>query len=362
MKPNNTLISTLDGCAQPWVKMSADRAIQLVRRAVDDGRLPGASLGVVHPSGEVIAHCWGLAQREPHHEPLELDTFFDLASLTKVLFTVPEVLRAVEDGLTDLDDPIKTVLPELSWMRPTGLGGKTLRELLTHSAGLPAWAPIYTWGESPNTLKHRVLQEAWPLGDYVYSDIGFMLLGVILERLRGRALRDFPLPVGLTFSPEKEQAAATERCPWRGRVLRGEVDDENASALGGVAGHAGLFGTLHGVMNAARGLLNGTSLSPAALAELQQPHSPTRVLGWQRKHVGWSGGSLCSTRTIGHTGFTGTGCWIDFERAYAWVLLSNDVHPSRHTRSDINALRRAVGNAIAAQWSPTRGEATAPAK
>jgi CubicO group peptidase (beta-lactamase class C family) len=336
-----------------------ERAFDLVRKAVEAGVVPGAALGVFNLGRPAQMACWGFAQIRPEPIPLDLGMMFDLASLTKVLFTVPEVLRLVEDGLADLDDPVSRFLPELAWLRPTELSARTLRQLLTHTSGLPAFAPLYTWGADAATLKQRLLQEPWPLGENVYSDLGYMLLGLVTERLRGEALQARPLPEGLTFSPNVEHSVATEDCPWRGRVMRGQVHDENAYALGGAAGHAGLFGTLEGVLGAARGLLEGTpvpvnnrALSPAALEELRRPQTPSRALGWVRTSEHWSGGSLCSPTAIGHTGFTGTGVWIDFQRGYAWALLTNNVHPSRHTSSDLQVLRRAVGNALAAAWRP----------
>ena len=325
------------------------RTAELVQQAVTSGQVPGAALGVVRADEPAQLACWGLAAREPEAVPLELGHSFDLASLTKVLFTVPEVLRLVQDGLADLDDPLSRHLPELGWMGGGDLGARTLRQLLTHTAGLPAHAPIYTWGSEARTLRQRVLQEPWTLGENTYSDIGYMLLGMVMERLRGTELASRPLPPGLTFTPVPEHSVATERCPWRGRVLRGEVHDENASALGGVAGHAGLFGTLEGVLGSARGLLKAASLSPAALTEMRLPQTDTRALGWERRHHGWSGGSLCSPQTLGHTGFTGTGVWIDFGRGYAWALLTNNIHPSRYTGSNMGPLRRAVGNVLAAE-------------
>ncbi len=335
---------------------------ELIRGAVDSGVVPGAALGVLRAGRPPAVACWGLAPRVPDEVPLELESVFDLASLTKVLFTVPEVLRLVQDGLADLDEPLSRFLPELGWMQPAGpgtltVGSRTLRQVLTHTAGLPAHAPIYTWGTDARTLKQRVLQEPWPLSENVYSDIGYMLLGLAIERLRGAPLASRPLTAGLTFSPtwelrSRELAVATEDCPWRGRMMRGEVHDENAFALGGVAGHAGLFGTLAGVLGAAEDLLQNRTLSTAALNELRSPQTPTRALGWERRHTGWSGGSLCSPGTLGHTGFTGTGCWIDFERGLAWVLLTNSVHPSRHTRQNLQPLRRALGNVVSGGWQP----------
>jgi CubicO group peptidase (beta-lactamase class C family) len=133
-------------------------------------------------------------------------------------------------------------------------------------------------------------------------------------------------------------------------VLRGEVHDENAFALGGAAGHAGLFGTLDGVLDFARELLAGRALAPASVAAIRAEARPTRTLGWEIRHEGWAGGASCSPATIGHTGFTGTGLWLDWTRGLAWALLTNRVHPTRHADSGIQPLRRAVGDAVVAAF------------
>ena len=343
------------------VQAAAAHAFVPVAAAIDAGRIPGAALGLVSRDGDRAVACAGRAAVEPTAMPLDRSVWFDLASLTKVLLTVPEILRLVEEGLLDLSDPIARPLPDLGQVD----GDETLRniaiaDLLSHSAGLPAWAPIYTWGGDADRLKAAVLQTAWTIGRHCYSDIGFILLGLAVERLRGKALTDLSLPDGLTAKPDAAATAATERCPWRGRVLRGEVHDENAFALGGLAGHAGLFGTVDGVLNAAHALLAGNALSPASRAALTEPRTPTRTLGWQIRHnqpagaePPWTGGSLCARGTIGHTGFTGTGLWLDFERGIAWTLLTNRVHTSRHAETGIQDLRRAVGNRVAAAWSAT---------
>jgi CubicO group peptidase (beta-lactamase class C family) len=329
------------------------KAAAILNNAVERGQIPGGALGIAWVDGRKESFFAGQAQIEPASIPLEPSLFFDLASLTKVIFTVTEVMRLVEDGLADLDDSLSRFMPEMGWMQGSELPKRTLRQLLTHTSGLPAWAPMYTWNSEPNTLKHQILQHAWPInpvGQTVYSDIGYILLGLVLERVRGKLLGEFDQPDGLMFKPKPEQSVATERCPWRGRVLRGEVHDENSFALGDATGHAGLFGTLDGVLGFARGMLDGSVLSPAALAELRRPQTEERGLGWILAGNGYSGGSLCSRSTIGHTGFTGTGLWIDFERGYAWTLLTNRVHPSRHVETGIIELRKAVGNAIAAAW------------
>ena len=177
------------------------------------------------------------------------------------------------------------------------------------------------------------------------------LLGIAIERFTGAKLSDWPLSEGLGFGPPPGPAVATEHCTWRGRVLRGEVHDENASALGGAAGHAGLFGTVDGVLDFARGLLDGSGASPAMIEAIRTRVHADRTCGWESRFDGWHGGDSCSAATIGHTGFTGTGLWVDFERGLAWTLLTNRVHPTRHRETGIAELRRATGDAVIDAWT-----------
>lgn len=330
--------------------MIPERTRELLKTAVNSGGLPGVALGVVNGDGERETLVLGHAQLLPEKVPLQEDFFFDLASLTKPLFTARQILRAAEGGRLDLDDAVGAHLPELGWMQDTPLKTRTLRQLLTHTAGLPAWTALYTWGDA-DTIRARFLQEPWPVADagaVVYSDLGYVLLGRVLERVCDRPLRDFTLDAGLTFAPDPARSVATERCAWRGRVLRGETHDENAAAHGGVAGHAGLFGTLAGALDQAEGLLRGGWLSPAARAEALRVQAPGRTLAFVAAQPGWSGGSLSSPAAFGHTGFTGTGLWADPARGLAWTLLTNRVHPTRHSAFDIQGLRRAVGNTLLA--------------
>ncbi len=337
----------------------ADRAFAPVRAAVDGGQIPGAALGLVTPDGDRAVRWAGQAIITPTTEPLERTTLFDLASLTKVMHTTPQVLTLVEDGLIDLDDALSRHLPELCASEPDAPARKaTVRNVLTHHAGFQPLEKIHLWGDEPPALKARVLRTVWTLGSPAYSDIGFILLGLMIERLRGALLADLPIgadpAAALTFRPDPANTAATEDCPWRGRMVRGEVHDENAFALGGAAGHAGLFGAIDGVLDFARDLMSGAILSQVSVAEMRRPQTTTRTLGWQIRFAksdmdepSWVGGSLCSPGTIGHTGFTGTGLWIDFERPLAWSLLTNRVHPSRDRETGIMALRRSVGNLVA---------------
>lgn len=327
----------------------ADRAFALVQDAVTAGRIPGAVLGLWQDGETVLRHA-GQAQRVPTARPMGAETVFDLASLTKVVVTTIAILHLVEQGRIGLDQPLASVIPDLRQYDVAGALERrlTFRQCLSHQTHLPAVEPLYTYGQDPATLRAFILQRAWVAGPPVYSDINFLYLGIAIERLTGGTLADLPLPDGLTFRPDPALCAATEHCQWRGRMLCGEVHDENAFAMGGAAGHAGLFGTGAAVMAFAAGLLEGRGLGPAGIAAIRTRQSATRTVGWEATHDGWSGGGACSAGTIGHTGFTGTGLWIDWERQRAWTLLTNRVHPSRHIDSGIQALRRAVGEAVSA--------------
>ena len=197
----------------------------------------------------------------------------------------------------------------------------------------------------PDLLRAFVLQHAWPMGPSVYSDINYILLGFVLERLGKKRIREMDAGPGFAWSADPANAAATEDDTWRNRVLVGEVHDDNCSALQG-SGHAGLFGTAASVLDFARGLLEGTGASADTIHLMRTAISPRRTHGWERPYDGWSGGDHCTSETIGHTGFTGTGLWIDFKHGRAWTLLTNRIHPTRHSGSGIAELRRAVGDFI----------------
>ena len=321
-----------------------DRAFAPVAEAVAAGRIPGAVLGVLD-GGVRQLRAIGAAQTVPEHLPMTAGTWFDLASLTKVIFTTTAILRLVELGRIGLDDPLTAAIPDLRQYHVDSAAERrlTFRQCLAHQTHLPAVEPLYTYGQDPQTLRAFVLQRAWRAGPPVYSDINFILLGIAIERLTGVPLHAQPVPAGFSFRPDPAACAATESCSWRGRVMRGEVHDENAFALGGASGHAGLFGTADALLDYAAGLLDGSILSPVSIAALRTRQSATRGLGWEIATPGWSGGDVCAPDTIGHTGFTGTGLWIDFAGGRAWTLLTNRVHPSRHFDSGIAGLRREVG-------------------
>ena len=321
-------------------------------QAVAAGRIPGATLGVVAADGRRWTRHAGMAALVPEPEALTLDHWFDLASVSKVIATTTMILRLAEEGRLDLDAPLTTAIPDLRQYDVAGAYERSLsfRDCLAHRTRFPAVEPIYTYGDDPARLRAFVLQREWRhVPEPVYSDINFILLGIAIERITGAPLGAWPLGEGLRFGPPPGPAVATEHCMWRNRVLKGEVHDENCSAMGGETGHAGLFGTVTGVLDFAEGVLTG-AFSEAMLAAIRTPQYSHRTCGWERKFAGWSGGQACSAETIGHTGFTGTGLWIDFERGLAWTLLTNRVHPTRHFDSGIFTLRPATGDAVIQAW------------
>lgn len=290
------------------------------------------------------------------------DTLFDVASLTKVMATTPLVLGAHRDGVLHLDDPLCRFYPTTSG----DMGRVTLRQLLSHSGGLAAWLPLHAQLAPHGTARQRrrraaavILKEPLacrPGHASVYSDLGFMLLGDILEACYRQPLNALfeqrvarPLGLhGVAYRPLNEAEgdasyfAATEHCDWRGRVLSGEVHDANAWAMGGVAAHAGLFATAAGVWEFTHAMLEAAAgrrdwLPPDLLRESWQrqanPPGTTRALGWDTPTPGRSSAGSCfSANAIGHLGFTGCSLWIDLERQVSVVLCTNRVHPSR--RSD----------------------------
>lgn len=325
---------------------SAQAAFELVCQAVDSGQVPGAVFAVLTPDGAKKIWHRGYAQLVPEKRSMQPAYWFDLASLTKVLFTAPRILEHAQRSAIELDAPLTTVLPDLRqydhncWERQV-----TFRQCLGHQTPFPAVEPLYTYGQSAQLLRTFILQRQWQPTQPVYSDINFILLGLALERLEACSIREMNPGNGFAFAALAENAVATEDCTWRHKVMCGEVHDDNCYALQG-AGHAGLFGTASSVLSYAQGLLSETAHSASVIELMQTPLSDTHTHGWQMAHKGWSGGERCSKQTIGHTGFTGTGLWVDFKQKLAWTLLTNRIHPTRYFNSGIDELRRCVSNAV----------------
>lgn len=323
-----------------------ERAFAPLEQAIAEKRIPGGVLGLVDLKYGRISRAAGFAEIVPERRPMTVNTWFDLASLTKVIFTTTRILALANQGVIDLDAPLVSLLPDFrqydadAWERKI-----TFRQCLGHQTPFPGVKPIYTYDRDPDLLRAFVLQREWRAGPPVYSDINFILLGFTLERLAGKTIRDIDPGPGFAWSADPQYTAATEDCAFRNRLICGEVHDENCFALQG-SGHAGLFGTVNAVLDFAASLLDGSGASDEAIRLMRKPLSERRTHGWERPHAGWWGGSSSSAGTIGHTGFTGVSLLVDFDNGRAVTLLTNRVHPTRHFDSGILALRQTVCDII----------------
>ncbi|REJ84130.1 MAG: beta-N-acetylglucosaminidase [Acidobacteria bacterium] len=373
-----------------------ERAAAVLERAVEDGATPGAVALVARRGVIVFERAFGRTARRDHlpqgfptdrrGRPPETspDTLYDLASLTKVVATTTLAMRLVEAGRLELDRPVADYLPEILLVEadPEQRAQKsamTVRHLLTHSSGALWWTDLHLrhgvqGGNSPDEARRAYLEEIYrlplesaPGEQVVYSDLGILLLGEILERAGGAPYaelvrREVLEPLGMrdtTFAPpetQRSRIAPTEYDPWRGRVVWGEVHDENAAGLGGVAPHAGLFSTaadlakfgqamLSGGIAEGERFLSGRIVDRFTRRAAWLPDGSTRALGWDTPSPGSSGGRYVSSRAFGHTGFTGTSLWIDPEHELLVVLLTNRVHPSRDDQR-IRGLRPAFHDAV----------------
>ncbi len=342
-----------------------------MRQAAARGVFPGAVL-LVALGGRVLVHrAYGVTDFESGRD-VTAATVFDLASLTKPLATALCLLRLAEQKRVAIARPLSRFLPAFGGGDKAGV---TLAHLLRHTAGLPDHRPFFRAlvtlpaGERAAALEERIRREPLlfpPGARTLYSDLGFMLLGRVVEAVTGRPLdqaaaelvyRPLGLEGELFFLPAAaprpaRSFAATERCPFRGRLLCAEVHDENAWALGGVAGHAGLFGTAAGVFGLLEELRRarqgrGRLFSAAAAAAFLRPRTAGgRALGFDvPQEPDPSCGRGFSPQSVGHLGFTGTSFWLDLERGLAVVLLTNRVHPSRENLL-IRAFRPALHQAV----------------
>jgi CubicO group peptidase (beta-lactamase class C family) len=342
------------------------------RGAVAQGIFPGAVVLVAARDRVLLHRSYGFRALLPARLPMTLDTVFDLSSLTKPIATTTAMMLLLRDRKLDLDGSVASVIPSFRG----GLKERiTFRCLLNHTSGLPAWRPYYSGficgddGRSTVELSEAVRREyfwrcidAEPLVEepgekVIYSDLGFMLLGRVIERLTGFRLDKFcrtvifsPLGLKSTFfvdllhlsngGSKTVPFAATEHCPWRHRILCGEVHDDNAFAMGGIAGHAGLFSNaqdVHMFLQCLRrcyhdrnpSFLQG-NLVRSFFERGTATEGSTYALGWDTPTSGRSSsGRWFSQQTVGHLGFTGTSMWWDLERDAYVVILTNRVHPRR---------------------------------
>jgi CubicO group peptidase (beta-lactamase class C family) len=390
-----------------------ERVSRVVRTAVETGTIPGA-VALVRRRGEMVLHeAFGLASIEPEPRPMTADTLFDLASLTKPLVGATVALALVDRGVLSLDEEITHFLPELKRLHGEGV---TVRRILSHTAGLPGWRPLYVRARGSAEILGALdgLGLASTPGTRVeYSDLGFIALGLALERAGGRPLDELaaelvfgPLGLERTFyrpSAPREAFAVTERgnaferrmaewaglefADWRTDFHPGEVNDGNAHyGLDGVSAHAGLFSDAQEV-----GILGETwrgrgawtdhrvlSEAVVALATDDSSGGLGRGLGWDlmKRHgptveeltradagffpptesawVPRASGELLSPAAFGHTGFTGTSIWIDPSRELVAVLLTNATHPQVDLEKPVNALRARFHNAVVAAMASDR--------
>jgi beta-N-acetylhexosaminidase len=338
---------------------------RVLYNCVQEKTFPGAALVVGYRGSMVFSAAAGRLSYEPSSPAVSADTLYDLASVSKVVATASAAMMLAESGRLILNAPVQEYIPEF---QGPGKDKVTVEALLTHSAGLPAFAPFYKDTQGYEQILNRLYRtplEYEPGTKSTYSDLGMILLGEVINRASGRTLDRFIgerlfEPLGLKntlYRPPRAllpRIAPTEDDPWRKRVVHGEVHDENAYAMGGVAGHAGLFSTARDLAVFAQMLLNGgiydhrrffSSESIRRFTALHGRPEFERSLGWSKPSQSSWTGRIFSPAAYGHTGFTGTMIWIDPERELFIVLLTNRVHPSR-SNTRIEEARQAVCEAV----------------
>ena len=319
----------------------------LLERAVQEAGAPGAAACVGDAQEILYLGAHGNRRLLPSEQLATADTPYDLASLTKVIATTTAVMLLRDAGVWDLDQPVSDFIPMERFRHIT------FRHLLTHTSGIPGYYPWYQDITGPNAYLQRIAEtdDSTPPGrERSYSDPGFILLGQAVEYAAQQDLGAFcrehifePLGMGhTTFNPPEswaDRTAATEDCAWRGGVVQGYVHDENAYAIGGIAGHAGLFSTAGDLARFCQALFRGEILGLGTVLEMGSPGNypayPWQGLGWQldpwRNSIS---GYVARRHAIGHTGWTGTALWLDLDSGFFTILLGNTAHPSRNQRDN----------------------------
>jgi CubicO group peptidase (beta-lactamase class C family) len=326
---------------------------ELVEGGIRERIFPGMELLVARHDEVLLHDAWGHIEAGPDAAEMKPGTLFDIASMTKP-FTATCVMVLMEKGALSLEDKVWEFIPEF---RHPDKDGITLRHLLTHTSGFPDHVDLYSDTESPTQALDRLMRVPLqiPTGTaMIYSDIGFLLLGEIIRRVTDQSLSEFfyqsighPLQMAHTaFNPLEMgweiSIAPTQHCPFRQQLLRGVVHDENCWRFGGEGGNAGLFSTAEDIhrfcrMILAGGALDGVSvLTPRTVEMMTANHNPRKLaprgMGWDIKGEGFgymSCGELMRAGAIGHTGFTGTSCWMEPETGLTIILLTNRVHLAR---------------------------------
>jgi CubicO group peptidase (beta-lactamase class C family) len=349
----------LAALALQGIPAALDRAVE---RGIADGVFPGAVV-VIGTADRILASrgyghlTW--SANSPVPDPAT--TIWDLASLTKVTATLPAALLLIARGAIDLDAPVMRYLPDFAG---AGRDAVTVRHLLTHRSGLRAFLPLDRETTTADEARARVMAEPlrWPVDARTeYSDLNAILLGWVVEAAAGEPLdvfvrREVHEPLGMIDTRYRPARALRDRIApvgnWRGTPVAGEVHDQNAARLGGVAGHAGLFATGADLARYAQFWLGGGALLPDSLRRAAYRRGPNnRALGWEMRDTTTTDntGQRFSAATFGHTGYTGTSLWIDPARGLFVLLLTNRVYAPRHGRSitALKAVRGAVADAAA---------------
>ena len=371
-----TFISqTADAQKKPAPRLTPAKALKdtlqrILDRAVADSAFPGAVAVIGTHVGPLVTVTAGGQDWRSEYKTT-ISTLWDLASLTKVVGMTSAMMQLVESGKVDLEAPVQRYLPE--W-NGTNKEKVTVRHLITHQSGLPAFKTYYKENASPDSTLRLFVNtplDTLPGVRMVYSDIGAILLGKIVERVSGESLDAYLArhvfgPLGMRDTRYKPPAslryrtAPTEIDPWRGRHLLGEVHDENAFALGQVSGHAGLFSTARDLEKFAETYLNGGALRGARLARAETIKQFTtvadstfssRALGWDTPGPNSSAGHFIQRPAFGHTGFTGTSLWIAPQHDLYVILLTARVNPTRNN-SKIGPVRVAVADAAMRALKP----------
>jgi len=336
----------------------------IVAVGLNEHAAPGATLAVGRYGRLVHLKAYGRLDTAIASSPVDVNTIYDMASLSKVIATTTAAMNLEEQGQLDLDRSVASYLPEFNAPDKAGI---TMRMVMTHRGGLEAFAALYrTFSGREQYLQQINLRplKSVPGTEMVYSDWDMILTQLVIEKITGRQLDRFvdekvfrPLGMKSTmFEPDsslKSRIAPTEIDTARGGLVWGKVHDENADAMGGVAGHAGLFSTAPDLAVFAQMLLNGgmydgvriVKASTVARWTAPQTRGSSRALGWDTPSKNSSAGHYFSPRSFGHTGFTGTSIWIDPTRDLFVILLTNRVDPTREN-TRVFALRRAVADAV----------------
>ena len=335
----------------------------IVQEAIRDEQVPGAVVLVGHDGQVIYRKAFGERSLEPHREPMTVDTIFDIASLTKVVATTTAAMQLVQKGQVRVNEPVAKYIPEFA---ENGKEEITVRELLTHYSGLPKDLDLLQPWEGRETALRMAYAEKpiyAPGSQFLYSDVNFIVLGALVERVSGMSLEEYgqknilaPLKMAHTrFLPPASWAPkiAPTQYDEHDKMLRGIVHDPTARRMGGMAGHAGLFSTADDLATFAEALLDGSSiLSPLMIKKMTTPQQPPtsqvlRGFGWDIDSPFSSPrGDLLPVGSFGHTGFTGTSLWIDPTTRTYIIILTNAVHP--WGKGSAIALRSKIATAVAA--------------